>query len=155
MAPLNESYAARKKSEAISGQDLGRWVTNQVTQLEPKLTRGALYALKPELRHISERSSSGEIQQLGPDLEHLINANIRQNLSGLDIVRRRTVLRGKAEEFAAEPEATLMPEAASTLDHFPPNVLGKLEIKGNLSLVRRQSRPQPCEYQRHLPTVYP
>jgi hypothetical protein len=108
---------------------LGRWVTNQVTQLEPQLARGALYALKPELRHLCERSSSGEMQQLGPDLEHLINANIRQNLSGLDIVRRRTVLRGKAEAFAAEPEATLMPEAASTLTTFL-HTIGKLEIRG-------------------------
>ncbi|MCH2378362.1 MAG: hypothetical protein MK236_02975, partial [Pedosphaera sp.] len=129
LMPLNESYAAQKKSLAISGQDLGRWVTNQVTQLEPQLTRGMLYALKPELRQLYERSQSGEMQQLGPDLEHLINANIRPHLSGLDIVRKRTVLRGKAEEFAAEPEATLMPEAAATLTTFL-HPIGKLKIKG-------------------------
>jgi len=128
LAPLNESYASQKKSEFISGQALGRWVTNQVTQIEPQLARGSLYALKPELRRLSERSSSGEMQQLGPDLEHLINANIRQNLSGLDIVRKRTVLRGKAEEFSDEPEATLMPEAASTLTTFL-HTVGKLEIQ--------------------------
>ena len=129
LAPLNESYAAQKISANISGQDLGRWVTNQVTQLEPQLARGVLFALKPELRHLSERSASGEMQQLGPDLEHLINANIRQNLSGLDIVRRRTVLRGKAEEFSDEPKATLMPEAASILTAFL-HKIGSLKIKG-------------------------
>ena len=129
-APLHESYAAQKKSEDISGADLGSWVTNQITQLEPELTRGALYYLKPELRHLYERSSSGEMQLLGPDLEHLINSNIRQNLSGLDIVRKRTVLRGKAEKFAAEPEATLMPKATSIQTIFL-HTVGQLEIKGN------------------------
>ena len=129
LAPLTQSYAAQKKSDVIQGQDLGRWVTNQVTQLEPQLARGAFYALKPGLRRLTQRSASGEMQQLGPDLEHLINANIRQNLSGLDIVRRRTVLRGKAEEFSDEPKATLMPEAASTLTTLL-HKIGPLKTKG-------------------------
>ena len=70
-----------------------------------------LYALKPSLRLLYERSASGEMQQLGPDLEYLINANLRSTLSGLDLVRGRNHLRGPAAEFAAEPEAVLMPDA--------------------------------------------
>jgi len=114
-APLAEEFAAQKKSEAISLITVNRWVTNQVAQIEPGLARGTLHALKPSLRRLYERADSGEMQQLGPDLDHLINANLRSSLTGLDIVRSRNILRGKAAEYAAEPEATLMPEAPATL----------------------------------------
>ena len=110
-APLAETYAAQKKSPDIASIDLGRWTTNKVAQLEPRLVQDGLYALKPSLRLLYERSASGEMQQLGPDLEYLINANLRSTLSGLDLVRGRNHLRGPAAEFAAEPEAVLMPDA--------------------------------------------
>ena len=95
----------------ISTQTLSRWTTNQVLQIEPRLAQGSLFPLKPEIRRLYERIGSGEMQQLGPDLEYLINANLQSTLSGLDIVRHRNHLRGEAMKFEAEPEATLMPEA--------------------------------------------
>ena len=109
--PLAVSYAAQKNDIDISTKTLGNWTTNQVLQIEPRLANGSLFALKPEIRRLYERIESGEMQQLGPDLEYLINANLRSNLSGLDIARHRSHLRGEAMKFASEPEATLMPEA--------------------------------------------
>ena len=142
-APLAEEYAAQKKSAEISSTDLGRWVTNQVAQIEPNLTRGTLHALKPGLRRLYERSGSGEMQQLGPDLEHLVTANLRSSLSGLDLIRHRTVLRGKAEEFAAEPEATLMPDAPA---QYVTNLttVGRLEIDGRSVHFAGQIRAGPA-----------
>ena len=46
--------------------------------------------------------------QLGPDLDHLLQSNLRPSLSGLDFARNRTLLRGAAADFATEPEATLL-----------------------------------------------
>ncbi len=109
--PLAVSYAAQKNNADISTKTLGNWTTNQVLQIESRLAHGSLFALKPEIRRLYERIASGEMQQFGPDLEYLIKANLQSTLSGLDIVRHRSHLRGKALEFAAEPEATLMPEA--------------------------------------------
>ena len=80
-----------EKSPDIASIDLGRWTTNKVAQLEPRLVQDGLYALKPSLRLLYERSASGEMQQLGPDLEYLINANLRSTLSGLDLVRAATI----------------------------------------------------------------
>lgn len=108
--PLNEEYSDMKEAQDISAPDLGRWLTNKVSLLEPEIARGQLYALKPELRQLYWRSFSGEMALLGPDLEHLINANLRSSLTGLDLVRGRSVLRGPAAEFAAEQKATLMPD---------------------------------------------
>ncbi|HIL25693.1 MAG TPA: hypothetical protein EYG19_09905 [Verrucomicrobia bacterium] len=107
-APLTAHYAAQRKSEDIDTQSLGRWLTNHVAALEPRLARGALYHLQPEIRNLYLRSSSGEMRQLGPDLDHLLQSNLRPSLSGLDFARGRTLLRGAAANFAAEPEATLL-----------------------------------------------
>jgi hypothetical protein len=60
------------------------------------------------------------MRQLGPDLDHLLQSNLRPSLSGLDFARGRTLLRGAAAEFAAEPEATLLaplPESQVMLLH--------------------------------------
>ena len=141
-APLAEEFAAQKKSDLISSKDLGQWVTNQVAQIEPELTRGTLHALKPGLRRLYERSGSGEMQQLGPDLDYLISANLRSSLSGLDLVRHRTVLRGKAEEFAADSNATLMPDAPGQfVTHL--HTVGRLEIDGTSVRFTGQPRDGP------------
>ncbi|MDC0051004.1 hypothetical protein OAJ79_05210, partial [Verrucomicrobia bacterium] len=107
-APLSAHYAAQRSSEDVGTQSLGRWLTNHVAELEPRLARGALYYLQPDIRNLYLRSSSGEMMQLGPDLDHLLQSNLRPSLSGLDFARNRTLLRGAAADFAAEPEATLL-----------------------------------------------
>ena len=107
-APLSAHYAAQRKSDEVDTQALGRWLTNQVAALEPRMARGVLYHLQPEIRNLYLRSSSGEMRQLGPDLDHLLQSNLRPSLSGLDFLRGRTLLRGAAADFAAEPEATLL-----------------------------------------------
>ncbi|MBC8324605.1 MAG: hypothetical protein H8E27_03130 [Verrucomicrobia subdivision 3 bacterium] len=120
LAPLSAHYAAQRKSEDVDTQSLGRWLTNQVAELEPRLARGALYHLQPEIRNLYLRSGSGEMRQLGPDLDHLLQSNLRPSLSGLDVARGRSVLRGAAANFAIEPEATLLaplPPSQVTLLH--------------------------------------
>jgi len=107
-APLSANYAAQRSSEDVDTQSLGRWLTNHVAELEPRLARGALYYLQPDIRNLYLRSSSGEMMQLGPELDHLLQSNLRPSLSGLDFARNRTLLRGTAADFAAEPEATLL-----------------------------------------------
>ena len=107
-APLSAHYAAQRKSDEVDTQALGRWLTNQVAALEPRMARGVLYHLQPEIRNLYLRSSSGEMRQLGPDLDHLLQSNLRPSLSGQDFLRGRTLLRGAAADFAAEPEATLL-----------------------------------------------
>jgi hypothetical protein len=120
LAPLSDQYAAQRKSEAVDTQSLGRWLTNQVAMLEPRLARGTLYHLQPEIRNLYLRSDSGEMRQLGPDLDHLLQSNLRPSLSGLDFARGRSLLRGAAYDFALEPEATLLvplPQSQVTLLH--------------------------------------
>ncbi len=129
-APLSDTYAAQRKSEDVDTESLGRWLTNHVAQLEPRLARGALYHLQPDIRNLYLRSDSGEMVQLGPDLDHLLQSNLRSSLSGLDLVRGRTLLRGHAEEFADEPEATL-------LQPLPPSQVALLHTIGSFGLTNR------------------
>ena len=141
-APLAETYAAQKKSPDIASIDLGRWTTNKVAQLEPR-EQDDLYALKPSLRLLYERSASGEMQQLGPDLEYLINSNLRSTLSGLDLVRGRNHLRGGAAEFAAEPEAVLMPDAPTLQVQGLHNTPRPTVSTNHLLIPASDTKPEP------------
>ena len=109
--PLGENYAAQKQNSEIPSRVLEGWTTNQLMLIETRLAQGQLYYLKPEIRRLYERIRSGEMQQLGPDLDYLINANIKSTLSGLEIARNRNLLRGGALKFSKETNAVLMPEA--------------------------------------------
>ena len=129
-APVSEQYAAMKKDEDVNTVSLGMWLTNEVSALEPRIAQGGLYPLKPELRRIYERNLSGEIQQLGPDLDFLIQANLRGSVTGLDLTHGRTILQNRAAAFAAEQEATLMPDAPiDRLVFLEPT--SDLELEGN------------------------
>ena len=139
--PIAANYAAQKNNTDISVQTLGLWTTNQVLQIEPRLAQGSLFPLKPEIRRLYERFASGEMQQLGPDLEYLISANLHSTLSGLDIVRGRNHLRGQAMKFAAEPEATLMPKAPDTVVDILRTTSRPLIDKTHLSILKGTTDP--------------